>query len=106
MKEPNDIGLYEAEIIEELARIGQAYAAISMCQCEDGLYRSSYCGFGEPISIQCNGIDGLNAAKEVATREMLRRFPASWPGDPQSVHDELREIRATIEREFRQPSLF
>ena len=98
MKEPNDIGLYEAEIIEELARIGQAYAAISMCQCEDGL--------GEPMSIQCNGIDGLNAAKEVATREMLRRFPASWPGDPQSVHDELREIRATIEREFRQPSLF
>jgi hypothetical protein len=39
MQKPNENGVYEAEITEELARRGRAYAAIDLCQCEDGLYR-------------------------------------------------------------------
>jgi hypothetical protein len=36
----------------------------------------------------------------------LRRFPKASPTDPQTVHDELRELKAQIERRFSQPALF
>jgi hypothetical protein len=51
MQEPNQYGVYGSEIVEELVRRGRSYAAISLCQCEDGLYRfalslhSSHLGF-------------------------------------------------------------
>jgi hypothetical protein len=82
-----------------------------LCQCEDGLYRYaldmaySYGGFCGPIFAKARGFESFSAAKEAATQEMLRHFPKAWASDPQSVHDELRELRAMIEARCRQPSL-
>ena len=112
MQKANEHGVCEAETVEELARLGRAYASVELCQCEDGLYRYalamaySYGGFCGPISAKGIGFDSPSAAKEAATQEMLRRFPKPWPSEPQSVHDELRELKAMIEAKFRQPSLF
>ena len=112
MQRANEHGVCEADVTEELARRGRAYASIKLCQCEDGLYRYaldmaySYGGFCSPIFAKDIGFDSPNAAKETATQELLRRFPKPWASDPQSVHDELRELRAMIETRFRQPSLF
>ena len=112
MQKPNEHGVYEADATEELARRGRAYASIKLCQCEDGLYRYaldmaySYGGFCGPIFTKATGFTSASAAKEAATQELLRRFPKPWASDPQSVHDELRELKAMIEAKFRQPSLF
>jgi hypothetical protein len=39
MKQPNENGVYEVEIIAELARRGRSYVTVRLCQCADGLYR-------------------------------------------------------------------
>jgi hypothetical protein len=112
MQTANDCGVYETENQEELARQGRAYAAVKICQCEDGLYRYgldlmySYGGFAYPISDRQNSFASYRAAKEAAIQKLLQRFPKPWPSDPQSVHDELRSMKAQIEQNFRQPSLF
>jgi hypothetical protein len=112
MQKPNEHGVCEAETVEELARRGRAYASIELCQCEDGLYRYAlamaynYGGFCGPISITATGYASPSAAKEAATEDLLRRFPKPWASEPQSVHDELRELKAMIEGKFRQPCLF
>ena len=92
---------------------GRAFASVELCQCEDGLWRYAlhmqhgHGGFGFPIAKKfCDGHPNFNAATDAATDEILKRFPSPWPGDPQSVHDELREMRATIERAFAEPTLF
>jgi len=66
----------------------------------------SHGGFCGPISSGTTGFKTLSAAKEAATEALLRRFPKPWRSDPDSVHEELRELRAAIERGFQQPSLF
>jgi hypothetical protein len=112
MKTPNENGVYDAETTEELARCGRSYAAVRLCQCEDGRYRYaldmqySYGGFCGPIFASGAGYATLRAAMEAATSEFLRRFPKAWASEPQSVHDELRELKAQIERRFSQPTLF
>jgi len=112
MKTPNENGVYEAETVTELARRGHAHASVRLCQCEDGLYRYaldmaySHGGFCGPIFDGTPGFDSSGAASEAATREMLQHFPKAWASDPQSVHDELRELRAMIEGKSRQLSLF
>jgi hypothetical protein len=112
MQKANEHGVCDAETTEELARHGRAYASVELCQCEDGLYRYalamaySYGGFCGPISVKAKGFASQSAATEAATEETLRRFPKPWASEPQSVHDELRELRAMIEATFREPSLF
>ena len=112
LQKANEHGVYEADIIEELARRGRSDASIELCQCEDGFYRYalsmaySYGGFCGPISDHGKGFDTLGAAKEAATQDLLQRFPKASANEPKSVHDELRELRAMIEQGFRQPSLF
>jgi hypothetical protein len=112
MQTANEYGVFQAENVEELARRGRSYVAIELCQCADGLHRYaldisySYGGFGGPISDHCEGFSTSRAAIDAATRELLRRFPQACAGDPQSVHDELRDLKAQIEKRFRQPSLF
>jgi hypothetical protein len=32
--------------------------------------------------------------------------PKAWPGEPESVHAELHELKAQIEQRFSQPTLF
>ena len=98
--------------MEELARRGRSYASVKICQCEDGLFRYgldcmySYGGFSFPISSSQEGFASASAAKEAGTGELLKCFPKAWEGDPHSVHDELRDMKAQIEKNFCQPSLF
>jgi hypothetical protein len=112
MKPANEYGVYEEGSIEELARRGRSYAAVKTCQCEDGLFRYgldlmySYGGFSFPISSSQEGFASPIAAKEAGTVDLLEHFPTAWGSEPQSVHDELREMKAQIERNFCQPSLF
>jgi hypothetical protein len=112
MQKPNDIGVYEPEIIEELARRGRFYISVEIAQCEDGLYRYaldmmySYGGFGGPITDRATGYTSPAAAKEAAINELLRRFPKAWGSEPASVHEELRDLKAQVEAGFREPSLF
>jgi hypothetical protein len=112
MKTPNEHGVYEPDSIEELARRARSYAAVRLCQCEDGRYRYaldmaySYGGFCSPITAAGEGFGTCSAAREAGTQELLRRFPKAWASEPQSVHDELREMKSQIEQHIRQPSLF
>lgn len=112
MKAPNENGVYEAEIVEELARVGRSHATISVARCGDGLLRFaidvqySYGGLCGPITDHGEGFESMTAVKEAATRELLRRFPKGSASDPQSVHDELREMKAQIEQGYREPTLF
>jgi hypothetical protein len=112
MKTPNENGVYDAETTEELARVGRSYVAVDLCQCEDGRYRYaldmqySYGGFCGPIFGRGEGYASPREAVEAATRELLRRFPKAWASEPQSVHDELRELKAQIDQRFSQPTLF
>src|SRR5713226_3049379 len=111
MQTANDCGVYEADNQEEIARQGRAYAAVTICQCADGLYRYglalmySYGGFTDPISDRQKGFASYSDAKDAGIQKLLQRFPQPWPSDPQSVHDELRSMKAHIEQNFRQPSL-
>jgi hypothetical protein len=66
----------------------------------------SYGGFGGPITGHGEGYPSPADAKDAATRRLLQRFPKAWASDPQSVHDELRELKAQIEDKLRQPTLF
>ena len=52
------------------------------------------------------GFSTVSAAKEAGTNELLRRGPKARASEPQSVHDELRELRGKIAMKLRQPSLF
>ena len=112
MTKPNENGVYEPQIIEELARRGRSYASVKIAQCEDGLYRYaldmaySYGGFCSPIFAAGEGYASHAAAKSAATGKLLQQFPEAWPSEPQSVHDELRELKAQIERASREPMLF
>jgi hypothetical protein len=112
MQQPNKNGVYDAETTEELARCGRSYAAIRLCQCEDGRYRyaldmaHSYGGFCGPIFAAGEGYSTSGEATEAAIKELLQRFPKAWASEPQSVHAELRELKAQIERRFSQPTLF
>jgi len=112
MQKPNKNRVYEAETTEELARCGRSYAALKLCQCDDGLYRYaldmaySYGGFCGPIFATADGYKTGAEAKDAGAAELLRRFPTARPSEPESVHDELRELRAQVERGFREPTLF
>jgi hypothetical protein len=112
MKTPNENGVYEPEAREELARVGRSYAVVKICQCDDGLYRYaldvmySYGGFSGPITADDDGFPTFKTAKDAGTERLLKRFPSPWPSDPKSVHEELAAMRAQIERNIRQPSLF
>jgi hypothetical protein len=112
MTKPNEHGAYEPQITEELARRGRSYARVKIAQCDDGLYRYaldmaySYGGFCGPITKHGAGYATAEAAKSTATEKLLRQFPEAWPTEPQSVHDELRELKAQIERASREPMLF
>jgi hypothetical protein len=34
---------------------------------------------------------------------LLKRFPTAWGSEPQSVHDELADLRSQVEAQLRQP---
>jgi hypothetical protein len=112
MKTPNENGVYEPDTCEELAQCDRSYAAIKICQCDDGLFRYaldvtySYGGFSGPISDHCDGYTDYKLAKDTGLKELLHRFPKAWESDPQSVRDELRHMKAQLEQHFRQPTLF
>jgi hypothetical protein len=109
---PNEHGVYSATKREEIARHHRSYAVVELCLCDDGLYRFglhlsySYGGFGTPILKHGTGFATESAAREAGTQALLQRFPTAWPGEPHSVHEELRLMKEQIERHLRQPSLF
>jgi hypothetical protein len=109
---PNENGVYEAELIEELARRDRSYVRVKICQCEDGLYRFaldmaySYGGFCSPITSRSESHNSPNEAKEAAAQRLLQRFPKAWASEPRSVHDELHALKTQIEDKLRQPTLF
>jgi hypothetical protein len=45
-------------------------------------------------------------AKDEAVAVLLSRFPKERAEHPQSVHDELREMKAQVEAKLRQPTSF
>lgn len=112
MQSPNQNRNYQAEKTIELARHKRSYAAVQVCQCEDGQYRYSldFCGslrgFCGPIKADRPGYASLKAASDAGREEMLRVFPTPQAYDPESECRELVAMRAQIEAGLRQPSLF
>jgi hypothetical protein len=104
MQTANENGVFETEATEELARRGRSYAAVGLCQRDDGLYRYaldmvySYGGFCDPIFASSKGFATRNEAKDAGTVEFLRRFPKGFPTDPPCMREELAELRAQIGR--------
>jgi hypothetical protein len=109
---PNENGVLDKDAHEVVARHARCYAAINTAFCEDGLYRHSvelhysYGGFSSPIYIESPGYPTLDAARTAGLEELLRHWHPPFPSEPQSVHDELADLREQIELQLRQPSLF
>lgn len=112
MQQPNQNGVYAAEIVDQMARVGHSYANIEIAQCDDGLYRYAFnCmyslgGFCGPITKHTMGFESLDALRNEALAALIGRFPKPFASDPTSVHAELREMKQQLENHFRQPSLF
>lgn len=112
VSKPNENGVLPEGCYEIVAHHGRAYAAVRIALCEDGLYRSSvdmrygHGGFSSPISVHDDGYIAINAARDAALAELLRRWHTPFPSDPQSVRDELRILLEQIDRQLSQPSLF
>jgi hypothetical protein len=109
---PNEHGVLNIGHEEIVARHGRSQAIVRLALCEDGLYRQatsihySYGGFGGPIWLDCPGYATVAEARTAGLEELLRRWPTAWPSEPQSVHDELAELRRQVEAQLLQPSLF
>ena len=109
---PNEFGAITPSHEEMVARHGRSFAAVKVALCEDGLYRCStslmysYGGFSGPVFIGSPGFSQLTEAVAAGLDELLRRWHTPFPSEPQSVHDELNDMRQQIEARRRQPSLF
>lgn len=112
MQAPNRNGVYQAERTIEIARHGRSFAAVRVCQCEDGQYRyaldfwGSLQGFCGPITGDCPGYPNLKAVSDAGRAAMLRQFPMPQAYNPENEYRELIAMRAQIEAGVRQPSLF
>ena len=109
---PNENGILAKGHEEIVARRGRSNAVVSIALCDDGLYRQtvsllySYGGFCGPIRVDDPGHATLDAARTAGLEELLGRWPIAWESEPQSVHDELADLRRQVEAQLRQPSLF
>ncbi|MBS0265377.1 MAG: hypothetical protein JSS02_25810 [Planctomycetes bacterium] len=109
---PNEWGALKTSHKEIVARHGRSYAGVNVAFCEDGLYRQyphlfySYGGFCGPANIKDPGYATVAEAVNAGLEELLRRWHKPFPQEPQSVHDELAELRSQVETRIRQPSLF
>lgn len=89
MQTPNRNGVYQAEKTIEVARHGRSYAAVQVCQCEDGQYRyaldfwGSQSGFCGPIKGDGPGYSSSKAASDAGREAMLERFPTPHAYDPE-----------------------
>ena len=112
VSKPNEHGSLPAGREEIVARHGRSVATVRIALCEDGLYRQcadltySYGGFGRPIDIEDAGYATCDAARIAGLEELLRKWHTPFPSDPESVHEELADLRQQIEVQLRQPSLF
>jgi hypothetical protein len=109
---PNENGILNEGHRETVARFGRAHATITIALCDDGLFRHglemmySYGGFGFPIRVNDIGYSTMPEAQVAATERMLARMHRPSPSDPDSVHEELRQLTEQLECYLRQPSLF
>lgn len=110
---PNQYGAMKAGHEEVVARHGKrSFAAVNVALCQDGLYRQStellysYGGFSGPVFMSSPGYGSVAAAIDAGLDELLRRWHKPFPSEPQSVHDELNDMRRQIEARRRQPTLF
>lgn len=108
----NEYGAIRATHRETVAQHGRSFAAVNVALCEDGLFRLSttlqysYGGFCGPVFIDSPGYASLSTAMDAGLAELLRRWHKPVASEPQSVHDELAELRRQVEAKLRQPSLF
>ena len=108
---PNEFGALTPGYRETVARHGRCFAAVNVARCEDGLYRCSttllysYGGFSGPVFIDSPGFSTVAAAVDAGLAELLRRWHNPFASEPQSVHDELADMRRQIEARLRQPML-
>ena len=109
MQTPNPYGVYAAETTEQVAISNRAVAKVSICQCDDDLYRhavsfdSPTSGFGGPITRHTTGHTTIADARLAGISELVRRLECHTPDgtqpDREHVITQLREA-------LRQPSLF
>jgi hypothetical protein len=108
----NDNGVVAEGTHEVVARLGRSYAAVNIALCEDCHYRMSvemqygHGGFSGPIRSDDEGYATLDAVRTAGLEELLLRWHKPFPSEPQSVHDELADLREQIEARLQQPSLF
>lgn len=111
----NENGVFEPYLRFVVASYGlyyADYADVRIAFCEDSLYRCavgllySYGGFSGPVFEDGEAYPTFQKAKEAGLQQLLRRWHKAWPTEPQSVHDELNDMRRQIEEQLRQPSLF
>lgn len=109
---PSECGVLQEGLREVVASRGRAHAAIHIALCEDGLYRIgvemhyAHGGFAFPISIDADGFATIDAARTAALEQLLRSWHTPFPSEPDSVRNELAEMRAQVEARLRQPTLF
>ncbi len=109
---PNAYGVLEDGCLEVVARHGRAYAAIALMLCEDGLWRCgvdmryAHGGSSVPASIHAQGWPTPEAARMAALERLLKAWHSPFPSDPETVRDQLAEMRQQIEARMRQPPLF
>jgi hypothetical protein len=113
ISQPNEYGAMRAGHREIVARHSErCFAAVNIALCEDGLYRQStsmmysYGGHSSPVFLSTPGYRTFAEAIDAGLHELLRRWHGPFHSEPQSVRDELDDIRQQIESRLKQPSLF
>jgi hypothetical protein len=106
---PDENGVLDSNAEEIVARHGRSYATVNIALCEDRLYRQSvsltysYGGFGGPICVEAHGYASFADARTAGMDELLRRWHTPFPSDPNSVHEELADMRQQIVSQLQQP---
>jgi hypothetical protein len=108
----NEWGAVTGGTDEIVAQRGRSYAAIRVGLCEDGLYRMttalqySYGGHCGPIFLSTLGYTSFAEARTAAMEKLIRTWPKGNLHEPQSVLQELADLREQVAVQLQQPSLF
>ena len=111
VSKPNDFGTMQVGHEEIVARRGRWFAAVKVALCEDGVYRQSssmMCSYGRhssPVFLSTLGYRTVAEAIDAGLHELLRHWRTPFHSEPQSIHDELNDMRQQIETRLSQPML-
>jgi len=108
----NDCGVLTDYLVETIAECGRSKAVVEIAMDADHRFRMgvsmtySYSGFGWAPCMDGEAFATFAEALDAGIGLLVKHWHKPFPGDPASVHVELRELLDQVLARRRQPSLF